>query len=290
MEVIEFSGYTEDEKSKIAILHIIPKQIREHGLSDYPPQFSTEAVSTIIHEYTREAGTRNLERQISTVCRKIATEFVYHKDAARLIVVTPELVERYLGPRKYVLEAAGEKNLIGVVTGLVWTDAGGDIMFVEAARMKGHRDLILTGSLGTVMKESAQAALSYIRSNASSFSIAEDAFENHDIHIHVPAGAIPKDGPSAGATIAAALFSLLTGRPARRDVAVSGELTLTGRILPVGGIKEKILAARRAGVKTVVLPSRNRVDIENLPQDVKERLDIVLTDRFEEIIDRVLIQ
>jgi len=290
MEVIEFSGYTEDEKSRIAVLHIIPKQIREHGLSDYSPQFTTDAVSAIINEYTREAGTRNLERQISTICRKIATEFVYHKDATRLITVTPELVERYLGPRKYSLEVAGEKNRIGVVTGLVWTDAGGDIMFVEAARMKGYRDLILTGSLGTVMKESAQAALSYIRSNASSFNIAENVFENHDIHIHVPAGAIPKDGPSAGATIAAALFSLFTGCPARRDVAVSGELTLTGRILPIGGIKEKILAARRAGVKTVILPSRNKVDVENLPQDVKDGLDIVLTDRFEEIIDRVLIQ
>jgi len=290
MEVIEFSGYTEDEKNKIALLHIIPKQIRENGLSDYPPEFAAEAVSKIINAYTREAGTRNLERQISTICRKIATEFVQHKDAVRLITVSPELVERYLGPRKYYLEVAAEKNRIGVVTGLVWTDAGGDIMFVEAANMKGHRDLILTGSLGTVMKESAQAALSYIRSNSSLFNIQEDIFENRDIHIHVPAGAIPKDGPSAGATIATALISLLTGRPARRDVAVSGELTLTGRTLPVGGIKEKILAARRAGVKTVVLPLRNKVDVENLSQDVKDGLAIVLTDSIEEIIDAVLTQ
>jgi len=215
---------------------------------------------------------------------------VQHKDAVRLITVSPELVERYLGPRKYYLEVAAEKNRIGVVTGLVWTDAGGDIMFVEAANMKGHRDLILTGSLGTVMKESAQAALSYIRSNSSLFNIQEDIFENRDIHIHVPAGAIPKDGPSAGATIATALISLLTGRPARRDVAVSGELTLTGRTLPVGGIKEKILAARRAGVKTVVLPLRNKVDVENLSQDVKDGLAIVLTDSIEEIIDAVLTQ
>lgn len=290
MEVIEFSGYTEDEKNRIAVLHIIPKQIREHGLSDYPPEFAAEAVSKIINEYTREAGTRNLERQISAICRKIATEFVHHKDTVRLITVTSELVERYLGPRRYYLEVAGEENRIGVVTGLVWTDAGGDIMFVEAANMKGHRDLILTGSLGTVMKESAQAALSYIRSNSSSFNIQEDVFENRDIHIHVPSGAIPKDGPSAGATIAAALISLFTGRPARRDVAVSGELTLTGRILPVGGIKEKILAARRAGVKTVILPLRNKVDVENLPQDVKEGLELILTDRIEEIVDKVLIK
>jgi ATP-dependent Lon protease len=290
MEVIEFSGYTEDEKNRIAVLHIIPKQIRENGLSDNPPEFAAEAVSKIINEYTREAGTRNLERQISTICRKIATEFVHHKDSVRLITVTPELVERYLGPRKYSLEVAAEKNRIGVVTGLVLTDAGGDIIFVEAANMKGNRDLILTGSLGTVMKESAQAALSYIKSNASLFNIQEDVFENRDIHIHVPAGAIPKDGPSAGATIAAALISLFTGRPAKRDVAVSGELTLTGRILPVGGIKEKILAARRAGVNTVILPLKNKVDVGNLPQDVREGLEIILTDRFEEIIDKVLIQ
>jgi len=290
MEVIEFSGYTEDEKAHIALLHIIPKQVREHGLSDYPPEFTTEAVSKVINEYTREAGTRNLERQISTICRKIATEFVHHKDAVRLINVTPELVERYLGPRRYYLEVADENNRVGVVTGLVWTDAGGDIMFVEAANMKGHRDLILTGSLGTVMRESAQAALSYIRSNSSSFGIREDVFENRDIHIHVPSGAIPKDGPSAGATIAAALISLFTGRPAKKDVAVSGELTLSGRILPVGGIKEKILAARRAGVKIVILPFRNKVDVENLPLDVKDGLEIVLTDRIEEIVDTVLIK
>jgi ATP-dependent Lon protease len=290
MEVIEFSGYTEDEKSRIAVLHLIPKQIRENGLSDNPPEFAVEAVSKIINEYTREAGTRNLERQISTICRKIATEFVHHKDSVRLITVTPALVERYLGPRKYYLEVAAEKNRIGVVTGLVLTDAGGDIIFVEAANMKGNRDLILTGSLGTVMKESAQAALSYIKSNAALFNIQEDVFENRDIHIHVPAGAIPKDGPSAGTTIAAALISLFTGRPAKRDVAVSGELTLTGRILPVGGIKEKILAARRAGVKAVILPLNNKVDVGNLPQDVREGLEIILTDRFEEIIDKVLIQ
>ncbi len=290
MEVIEFSGYTEDEKVRIALLHIVPKQVREQGLSDYPPEFTAEAVSKIINEYTREAGTRNIERQISTICRKIATEFVHHKDAVRLIKVTPELVERYLGPRKYYLEVADENNRVGVVTGLVWTEAGGDIIFVEAAQMKGKRELILTGSLGTVMRESAQAALSYIRSNASSFNIQEDVFESRDIHIHVPASAIPKDGPSAGATIAASLISLFTGRPAIRDIAVSGELTLSGRILPVGGIKEKILAARRAGVKTVILPLRNKVDVDNLPQAVKDGLEIVLTDRIEEIVDKVLIK
>lgn len=290
MEIIEFSGYTEAEKNKIAQLHIAPKQIREQGLSEYPPEFTHEAISKIVNEYTREAGTRNLERQISTICRKIATEFVHHKDAVRKITITPGLVERYLGPRKFYLEVTDEQNRIGVVTGLVWTESGGDIMFVEAAKMKGRRDLILTGSLGNVMQESAHAALSYIRSNASLLGVQEDVFENQDIHIHVPSGAIPKDGPSAGATIALALISLFKGIPARRDIAVSGELTLSGRILPVGGIKEKILAARRAGVKTIILPHRNSVDIENLLSDVKEGLEILLMERLDEIVDKVLIQ
>jgi len=290
MEIIEFTGYTEDEKANIATLHLVPKQIREQGLSDYPPEFTDEAISRIINEYTREAGTRNLERQISTICRKIATEFVHHKETIRNIKVTPDLVERYLGPRRYYLEVADEKNKVGVVTGLVWTEAGGDIIFVEAARMKGRRELILTGSLGNVMRESAQAALSYIRSNASFFNISEDVFENHDIHIHVPAGAIPKDGPSAGVTIAIALISLLNERPARRDAAISGEITLSGRILPVGGVKEKLLAARRAGVKMVILPLKNKVDIENLPENVKAGLDIILADRLEEIVNKVLIK
>jgi ATP-dependent Lon protease len=290
MEIIEFSGYTEDEKMKIASLHLVPKQVREQGLSDYPPQFTSEAISKIINEYTREAGTRNLERQISTVCRKIATEFVHHKDAVRSIVVSQELVERYLGPRKYYLEAAAEKNRVGVVTGLVWTEAGGDIIFVEAAKMKGRRDLILTGSLGNVMRESAQAALSYLRSNTAVFGIPDDVLENRDIHVHVPAGAIPKDGPSAGVTIALALISLFRDMPARRDVAVSGELTLSGRILPVGGIKEKILAARRAGVNTVILPSKNRVDVESISSDVKEGLNIIMMDGLEDIVHKVLIE
>jgi ATP-dependent Lon protease len=288
MEIIEFSGYSEDEKINIALKHLVPKQIREQGLSDYAPEFTATAVSRIIHEYTREAGTRNLERQIATICRKIATEFVHHKESIRNIEVTPEFVERFLGPRKFYLEVAGEKDRVGVATGLVWTEAGGDIIFVEAARMKGNRDLILTGSLGNVMRESAQAALSHIRSNAALFNIPADFFENHDIHIHVPAGAIPKDGPSAGATIAVALISLFSGRPARRDVAVSGEITLSGRILPVGGITEKVLAARRAGVKTVVLPLKNKVDVENLPPDVTKGLEILLAETIEEIVGKVL--
>ncbi|MBI5409086.1 MAG: endopeptidase La [Nitrospirae bacterium] len=290
MEVIEFSGYTEDEKLNIALQYLVPKQIHEKGLSDFQPEFTPDAVLKIIQEYTHEAGIRNLERQIATVCRKIATDFVHTSAAPRQIKITPEAVESYLGAGKYYFEVADEQNRIGVATGLVWTEVGGAIIFVEAAKMKGKGELILTGSLGNVMRESAQAALSYIRSNAAAFNIDENFFESQDIHVHVPAGAIPKDGPSAGATIAISLISLLTGRPARRDVAVSGELTLTGRILPVGGAKEKLLAARRAGVKSVVMPFKNRVDLDNLPQDVKKGLELHLADRIEDIVELVLVK
>ncbi len=289
LEIIELSGYTEDEKIKIGLQYLVPKQIREQGLSDYPPEFTPEAILKIVQEYTREAGIRNLERQIANICRKIATEYVHHKKNIQNIKVTPREVEKYLGTRKYYREIADEENRIGVTTGIVWTETGGEIIFVEAAKMKGNKQLILTGSLGNVMRESAHAALSYIRSNASVFNIPDNFFENQDIHIHVPAGAIPKDGPSSGTTIALALISLLTERPARRDVAISGEMTLSGRILPVGGIKEKLLAARRAGVKTVVFPLKNKVDIESLPEDVKRGLDIRLVDRIEEIVPIVLI-
>jgi len=303
MEVIEFSGYTEDEKTNIAMQYLVPKQIHEKGLSDYPPEFTGEAISKIIQEYTREAGIRNLERQIATVCRKIATEFVQHSESTKSphippfskggeggFKITPELVEKYLGSRKYYFEVADEKNRVGVTTGLVWTEVGGAIIFVEAAKMKGNGELILTGSLGNVMRESAQAALSYIRSNAVSLNILEDFFDKQDIHIHVPAGAIPKDGPSAGATIAIALISLLTGRPARKDVAVSGEMTLSGRILPIAGINEKLLAARQAGVKTVILPLKNKIDLDNTSQDVKKGLQVIHVDTIDEIVDKVLMK
>jgi len=288
MEIIEFTGYTEDEKKEIGLKYVVPRQGHEQGLSGHAPEFSPEAMLKIIQGYTREAGIRNLEREIATVCRKIATQVVQHGKEVRPIRVTPDLIEHYLGPRKYYFEVADEKDRIGVTTGLVRTEIGGDIIFVEAAKMKGNKELMLTGSLGNVMRESAQAALSYVRSNASRLSIPDDFFDTHDIHIHVPAGAIPKDGPSAGATIAMALISLFTGRPARRDIAISGELTLSGRILPVGGIKEKILAARRAGVKTVILPIQNRVDLEDLGQDVKGDIAIHLVERVEDIIDKVL--
>ncbi|HMK55105.1 MAG TPA: S16 family serine protease [Dissulfurispiraceae bacterium] len=289
LEVIEFPGYTEEDKEMIAERYLIPRQIRQQGLSHCPPEFTRDALASIIQSYTKEAGLRGLERQIATICRKIAKEIVLNACTAESRLVTPQIVETLLGPRRYYFEAATAKNRVGVTTGLVWTETGGDIIFVEAAKMWGSKELILTGSLGTVMRESAQAALSYIRSNAAVFNLPEDFFENHDIHIHVPAGAIPKDGPSAGATIAMALLSMLMARPARRGVAVSGELSLGGRILPVGGTREKILAASRAGVKEVILPLKNKVDIDDLPPNMKKDLEFFFAESIEEMVDRVLI-
>ncbi|UCH80107.1 MAG: endopeptidase La [Nitrospiraceae bacterium] len=289
MEIIEFSGYTEDEKTEIALQYLVPKQVYAKGLSDIPPEFTAESISTIIHEYTREAGIRGLEREIASVCRKIATDIVHSRNHTKNMTVSPDLIKKFLGPRKYYVEVAEEKSRIGVATGLVWTESGGSIIFIEAVHMKGSGELILTGSLGDVMRESAQAALSYIRSNAESFEIDDNFFKSTDIHIHVPAGAIPKDGPSAGATIAMALVSLFTGKAAKKDVAVTGEITLTGRILPVGGIREKLLAAKQAGVKTIIIPAKNRVEIDSLPDAIKKALDIHFADNLKDIIDLVLV-
>lgn len=288
MEVIEFSGYTQEEKEHIAAKFLIPRQIQEKGLTGSPPVFTEKAIQKIIREYTREAGIRNLEREIAGVCLKIARQLVQGEKGGKPVVITPETLEYYLGRRKFHFEVVEERGRIGVATGLVRTEAGGDLIFVEAAKMKGEKELIITGSLGDVMKESALAAVSFIRSNAGAFGISEDFFEHHDIHIHVPSGAIQKDGPSAGITIAVALVSLLKKRPARRDAAMTGEITLTGRVLPVGGIREKILAARRAGVKTVLLPAKNRVDVEQLPAEVRKDIEIILVDTVEEVADIVL--
>lgn len=290
MEIIEFSGYTQEEKAVIAQRFIVSRQVREKGLTEHPPVFTDEAIYKIIQEYTREAGIRNLERKIAGICRKMAKQLVGGGGVPPVLRVTPESVGEYLGQRKYHFEVVEESDRIGVTTGLVRTAAGGDILFVEAACMKGKKELIITGSLGDVMKESAQAALSYIRSNAGSFGIHEDFFDHHDVHIHVPSGAIQKDGPSAGIAIAVALISLFTGRAARKDVAMTGEITLTGRILPVGGIKEKILAAKRARVKTVLLPEKNRVDVEELPGEMRKGIDTVLISNIDQAVDLVLIK
>jgi ATP-dependent Lon protease len=290
LEVIHFSGYTEKEKNKIAHNYLIPRQLREHGLTHNSVEFTDESITRVIRDYTLEAGLRNLEREIATICRKLARIYVqsYPAGASSAVKVDAAMVEQLLGPRKYTHEIAEGQNRQGVTTGLVWTEFGGEIIFVEATIMKGSQQLILTGSLGTVLRESAQTALSFIRSHADQFGINPEFFKGSDIHIHIPSGAVPKDGPSAGITIAMALLSLITGKPARRDVALTGELTLSGRILPVSGIREKVLAAQRAEVKTVVFPKRNEVDVNNLEPEVKEGVRILLAEEITSLLDVVL--
>ncbi len=290
LEVIYFPGYTEAEKTKIARNYLIPRQVREHALTHLGIEFTDDAIAKIIGDYTREAGLRNLDRELATICRKLARISLQAKPAAGPLTVDEVLVEKFLGPRKFSHEAAEAKNQVGVTTGLVWTEFGGEIIFVEATLMKGNKQLILTGSLGNVLQESAQTALSYIRSHAQDFNLDPNFFADQDIHIHIPSGAIPKEGPSSGVTIALALLSLLTGRPARRDVALTGELTLSGRILPVSGIREKILAAQRAGVRTVVFPKQNEVDINDLEPEVKEGLKITLAEDIKPLMDLVLLK
>jgi len=290
LEVIQYSGYSENEKRDIARHFLIPRQLAHHGLSNQAPAFTDNAILAIIRGYTREAGLRNLEREIATVCRKLARICLKGQGAACPATVDQELIETLLGPRKYIHEVTAADNRIGVATGLVWTEFGGEIIFVEAAAMEGNKQLILTGSLGNVLQESAQTALSYVRSHARQYGIDPDFFAKQDIHIHLPAGAIPKDGPSAGVTIAMALISLLTGRPARRDVAMTGELTLRGAILPVSGIREKLLAAQRAGARVVIFPQRNAVDLNDIDEELKAGLEIVLAPEIDGgLIDKVLL-
>ena len=288
LEILRLTGYWEEEKEKIAFSYLIPKEISEAGLREQPLTFTPEAVKTIIREHTREAGLRELQRKIASICRKTARRRLQKNETAAAVEITPEVVSELLGPREYHFETADSQDRIGVSTGLAWTAAGGRIIFIEALRMPGTNNLILTGSLGDVMRESARAALSYIRSQASVFGISEEVFDKHDLHIHVPAGAIPKDGPSAGLPIAVALISLLTNRPCRRDTALTGELTLSGRILPVGGIPEKILAARSAGVKTVILPEQNMIDLKDLPAAVQTDITLVPVDTLPMVLDMVL--
>ncbi len=282
MEVIELAGYTEEEKLEIAKRHLIPKQRAENGLTEENVEFTAEGLQAIIRSYTREAGLRNLEREIGRVCRKVARGVTEGK--TERIVVTPEKVREYLGPERFFSEIAERLQDPGVATGLAWTPNGGEILFIEATRMSGKKGLTLTGHLGEVMKESVQAALSFIRSRAEKLGIPADFFEQSDLHVHVPAGAIPKDGPSAGVAMAVALVSLLTGRVVRHDLAMTGESTLRGKVLPVGGIKEKVLAAKRAGISTVILPKRNETDLEELSENVQSEM----TFHFVESVDEAL--
>jgi ATP-dependent Lon protease len=273
MEIITLSGYTAEEKEHIANRYLIPREIDENGLATTPPVFEPAALEKIIGDYTREAGVRNLQRSIGTVCRKLAKEITQGKELRTPI--TPGLVEEFLGHPRFFNEVAAEEDRVGVVTGLAWTETGGDIIFVEATRMKGKGELILTGSLGEVMKESARAALSFAQANRDALGIPENAFDDTTIHIHVPAGSIPKDGPSAGITMATALVSLLSDRPTRRDTAMTGEISLTGRVLAIGGLKEKVLAARRAGVTKLIIPERNVSDLDDLPDQVRSELTFI---------------
>jgi ATP-dependent Lon protease len=282
MEVLELPGYTDEEKVLIAKRHIIPKQLQENGIPEGHLSFEDEALRLIISSYTKEAGLRNLEREIAGICRGVAKEIVEGKNEP--VTLTADMVSSFLGPAKFFPEIAERTTESGVAIGLAWTPTGGDIIFIEASKMKGKGNLLLTGSLGEVMKESAKAALSYIRSKANGLSIPEDFYKESDIHIHVPAGAIPKDGPSAGLTIFTALVSLLTGKPVRSDIAMTGEITLRGTVLPVGGIKEKILAARRAGIKTIILPLQNQKDVDDIASHLKEGLDFHFVEEMEEVI------
>ncbi len=282
MEIIYLSGYTAEEKLNIAKKFIIPRQLKEHGLTDKDVKITDQAIMKTITEYTREAGVRNLEREIANILRKVAKQIAEGKK--QKFTVTPKNLSKYLGVPKYLPEEEVEKDLVGVATGLAWTETGGDIIYVEATTMKGKGNLILTGQLGDVMKESAQAALSYVKSRSKGLGIPEDLFSRTDIHIHVPAGAIPKDGPSAGITMATAIASALTGRPVRRDVAMTGEVTLRGRVLAIGGLKEKALAAKRMGIKNVIIPARNKKDLEDIPKYIKKDMNFILVETMDEVL------
>ncbi|MBP1762331.1 MAG: ATP-dependent protease La [Firmicutes bacterium] len=287
MEVIELSSYTEEDKMPIALNYLIPKQIKEHGLKKKNISFSEDAVRKIIREYTREAGVRSLERQIASICRKVAREVVKDKDLRVSIEV--DSIKKYLGTEKFRYGRAEKDNQVGVTTGLAWTETGGDILSIEVALIKGKGKLTLTGKLGDVMKESAQAGLTYVRSKAEELGISQDVLENYDIHIHVPEGAIPKDGPSAGITMATTLASAMSGRKVRSDVAMTGEITLRGRVLPIGGLKEKSLAAHRAGIYTIILPSENEKDLEDIPPQIRDEMKFVLVSHMDEVLAEALV-
>jgi len=282
MEVLELPGYTEEEKLMIAKQFLIPKERNEHGLTEDLIEFQDDALKVVIKSYTKESGVRNLEREIATICRAVARDVA--EGTTEKKIITADSIHGYLGPIKFFSEVAERVKYSGVATGLAWTPTGGDILFIESTKMRGKGNLTLTGQLGDVMKESAQAALSYIRGKAADFNITEDFFEKNDLHVHVPQGAIPKDGPSAGVTMLVSLVSLLTDRHVRNDVAMTGEITLRGLVLPVGGIKEKVLAAKRAGIKSVILPKLNEKDLEEVPESIKENMEFKFIERMDEAV------
>jgi ATP-dependent Lon protease len=288
MEVIRLSGYTDEEKLSIAKQHLIPKQMEENGITETDVIWTDSGIMKITTGYTKEAGLRNLEREIGTICRKIAVEVAEGKEK-KSYRITDATIEKFLGPMKHFAEELLERDQVGVATGLAWTSVGGDILFIEAIAVRGKGKLVLTGQLGEVMKESAQAALTYARAHAEEQGIASDYFENHDVHIHVPAGAIPKDGPSAGITITTAIISMISGRPVKRNVAMTGEVTLRGDVLPIGGVKEKVLAARAAKISTVILPKLNERDLIDVPEPIKRDMQFHFVEHVEEVLKLALL-
>jgi ATP-dependent Lon protease len=286
MEIIDFSGYIEDEKVQIAKRHLIPKQLEENGLTKKDVTLDEKGVKELINSYTREAGVRNLEREIANVFRKVARDQVEKK--SKKVRVNKKKVTEYLGAPRFYSEIAERTTKPGVVTGLAWTAAGGDILFVEASKMKGKGILTLTGQLGDVMKESATAAMTYVRSHTDILGLDEDFNKETDIHVHVPAGAIPKDGPSAGVSMFTAIVSLLMGKSVEDKVAMTGEITLRGNVLPIGGVKEKVTAAHRSGIKTIILPDHNRKDLEDIPEHIKKDLDFHFAKEMMDVIDVAL--
>jgi len=288
MEIIHLPGYTEEEKVEIAGRHLLPKQIREHGLTADNLEISAGSIRRIVREYTREAGVRNLERSLAGICRKAAREVV--KDRRIRIRLSRQSLQKYLGVPRYRYGEAEKEDQIGVAAGLAWTEVGGDLLTVEVSLLKGKGKVTLTGKLGEVMQESAQAALSYVRSRAEQLGLDEDFHEHFDIHIHVPEGAIPKDGPSAGITMATALASALTKKPVRRDVTLTGEITLRGRVLPVGGIKEKMLAAHRAGICHMIMPAENRRDLTDIPENIRRKVEVKLVEHMDEVLELALLK
>ena len=288
LEILELPGYTQEEKLEIAKRHLMPKALEEHGLDQERCAIPEDTLQEIIGSYTREAGVRSLKREIASVCRGVAVDFAEGRETKRIIM--PADLEVLLGPAKYINEMAERTDICGVATGLAWTSVGGDILFIEATKMPGKGGLTLTGQLGDVMKESGYAALAYVRSHAAALGIADDVFKQFDLHIHVPAGATPKDGPSAGVTMVTALVSLLTGIKVRADMAMTGEVTISGKVLPVGGIKEKVLAARRAGIKRIVLPERNLKDLVDIPEANRRDLEFVPAHRVEDVLPAALVE
>ncbi len=288
MELIHISGYTEEEKVQIALRHLVPKQIKEHGLNDQLVHMSENTIRRIIREYTRESGVRSLERNIASLCRKTAKQIVAGK--AQKVKISTQNLESFLGTPRYRYGVAEQDDQVGVATGMAWTEVGGDTLAIEVTVYKGNGKLTLTGKLGDVMKESAQAGYSYVRSRSMELGISEDVFDKFDIHVHIPEGAIPKDGPSAGITMACAIASALTGRKVRHDVSMTGEITLRGRVLPVGGIKEKVLAAHRGGIKTIILPNDNKKDLDEIPANVKKNLTFELVDHMDDVLEIALME